>query len=337
MRQIVCEAPDKLVLTEGVIPPCGEGEARVRIRRVGICGTDLHAYKGNQPFFSYPRILGHELSGEIEQLGSDVQGLAVGDRVSVVPYLACGSCIACRKGKSNCCVSMQVLGVHLDGGLRESIVVPASQLLPASDLTWDQAAMLEPLGIGAHAVRRSGLEAGDTALVIGAGPIGLGVMAMARERGARVIAMDLQAERLRFCQSWAGVEATVAAGPDAAGELQALTGDAYPDVVFDATGHAGSMNGAFAYTSHGGTLVYVGLVKADISFHDPEFHKRELTLMGSRNATREDFEAVRRVIAKGDIDIERYITHRADFGGMIDVFEDWLLPESGVIKAVVEL
>ena len=337
MKQIVCNAPDSLVMTEGELPTCGSGEAVVRIRRIGICGTDLHAYKGNQPFFSYPRILGHELSGEIEALGEGSQSLRVGQRVSIIPYLACGQCVACSKGKTNCCMSMQVLGVHVDGGMRERIVVPAGQLLPADDLSLDQAAMLEPLSIGAHAVRRSGLQAGDTALVIGAGPIGLGVMAMARQRGARVIAMDLQPERLRFCQSWADAEATVIAGAGAADELAELTGGAYPDVVFDATGHAGSMSKAFDYTSHGGTLVYVGLVKADISFHDPEFHKRELTLMGSRNATREDFDAVRQAMAGGHIDIDRYITHRAEFEQMIDAFEGWLSPESGVIKAVVEL
>jgi len=337
VRQIVCEEPDRLVLTEGELPPCGPEEAVVRVRRIGICGTDLHAYKGNQPFFTYPRILGHELSGEIESLGSEVSGLAVGERVSVIPYLACGACIACRKGKTNCCTSMRVLGVHIDGGMRERIVVPASQLLSATDLTLDQAAMLEPLAIGAHAVRRSGLIAGETALVIGAGPIGLGTMAMAKARGARVIAMDLQEERLCFCQSWAGADAVVVAGPQAAADLAALTDGAYPDTVFDATGHAGSMTQAFGYTSHGGTLVYVGLVKSDISFHDPEFHKRELTLMGSRNATREDFDAVRQAMADGRVNIERYISHRAGFEEMIDRFEGWMKPESGVIKAMVEL
>src|SRR5690554_3690106 len=166
------------------------GEALVNIRRIGICGTDMHAYKGNQPFFSYPRILGHELSGVIVQVGVNDKGLQEGDQVSVIPYMHCGSCIACRHGKTNCCTSMKVLGVHIDGGMRERIPVPVTHLIRTEGLTLDQSAMLEPLAIGAHAVRRAGLLRGETILVIGGGPIGLGVMAFAKYAGARVIAMD---------------------------------------------------------------------------------------------------------------------------------------------------
>ncbi|MFD0675074.1 zinc-binding alcohol dehydrogenase family protein [Cohnella sp. GCM10027633] len=338
MRGIVCEEIDRFRYADDLPEPVlAQGSAIVAIRRIGICGTDLHAYKGNQPFFAYPRILGHELAGVIERVGDNGAGLRVGDQVSVIPYMHCGSCVACRGGRTNCCTDMQVLGVHIDGGMRERISVPVTHLIQANDLTLDEAAALEPLAIGAHAVRRSGLQAGETALVIGGGPIGLGVMAFAKARRAKVVAMDVNEDRLAFCRDWAGADATVNALRDPLGSLLAANGGDLPSVVFDATGNAKSMTDAFGYAAHGGRLVYVGLVRADISFHDPEFHKRELTLLASRNATREDFERVLEVLATGAIDVGRYITHRTDIEGMIGTFEHWLKPESKVIKAMVEL
>ncbi|MFC4601221.1 zinc-binding alcohol dehydrogenase family protein [Cohnella hongkongensis] len=337
MRGIVCAEIGRFERIELPEPELREGEAIVSVKRVGICGTDLHAFMGNQPFFAYPRVLGHELSGIVEQIGDNEAGLSVGDRVGVIPYMHCGQCVACCRGKTNCCVSMKVLGVHIDGGMRERIAVPVSHLVRANDLTLDQAAVLEPLSIGAHAVRRSGLRAGETALVIGGGPIGLGVMAFARHAGAKVIAMDVNEDRLAFCRSWARVDATVNALRDAPAEVARLTDGDLPTVVFDATGNAKSMADAFGLTAHGGTLVFVGLVKTDIAFHDPLFHSRELTLMGSRNATRADFEHVYSAVKSGVVDVERYVTHRAPFGDMIDSFESWLNPASGVIKAMVEL
>lgn len=337
MRAIVCEEIDQLRLVEQETPALQPGTALVRIRRIGICGTDLHAYKGNQPFFSYPRVLGHELAGIVEQIDDPQGRVKTGDQVSIIPYMHCGVCIACRNGKTNCCTDMKVLGVHIDGGMREQMVVPITHLLVTNELTLDQAAVLEPLSIGAHAVRRSGLEAGETALVIGSGPIGLGVMAFAKHRGARVIAMDIQEERLAFCRQWAKVDETVNALQGAKERLAELTGGEYPTVVFDATGNARSMTDAFGLVAHGGKLVYVGLVKAELSFNDPEFHKREMTLMGSRNATLEDFAAVQEAVQSGGIDVDSFITHRVPFAEMIGHFDSWLKPESKVIKAMVEL
>jgi 2-desacetyl-2-hydroxyethyl bacteriochlorophyllide A dehydrogenase len=338
MKGIVCEQIECFTLAELEAPSFVPGEAIVRIKRVGICGTDLHAYKGNQPFFSYPRILGHELAGIIEEIGDNSDGLKAGDQVSIIPYLHCGQCIACRHGKTNCCTAMKVLGVHVDGGMRELLSVPVSNLIKADGLTLDQAAVLEPLSIGAHAVRRSGLHSGETALVIGAGPIGFGVMAFAKHLGAKVIAMDINDERLEWCRQWAKADDTVnALQQHPVEQLSSITGGDMPIVVFDATGNAKSMMQAFQYTAHGGRLVFVGLVKGELAFDDPEFHKREMTLMGSRNATKEDFHHVMEVVKSGGVDVRSYITHRAPLENMIEAFGSWLRPESKVIKAVVEL
>ncbi|MDQ0060109.1 zinc-binding alcohol dehydrogenase family protein [Paenibacillus harenae] len=337
MKSIVCEQVDRLQVVEQEEPALGGGEAIVRIRRIGICGTDLHAYKGNQPFFTYPRVLGHELSGIVEQVDDSSGKVKAGDQVSIIPYMHCGHCIACRRGKTNCCTDMKVLGVHIDGGMRERIAVPVTHLLVVNELSLDEAALLEPLSIGAHAVRRSGLGEGDTALVIGSGPIGLGVMAFAKHRGAKVIAMDIQEERLAFCKHWAKVDGTVNALHDAKARVAELTDGEYPTVVFDATGNARSMQSSFDLVSHGGTLVYVGLVKADLTFNDPDFHKREMTLMGSRNATPEDFAAVKSALQSGSIDAGSYITHRIPFDELPGQFDALLKPESKVIKAMAEL
>lgn len=337
MKRIVCEQPDQLSLQEVPEPTLNKGEALIRIRRIGICGTDLHAYKGNQPFFTYPRVLGHELAGVIEEIEENKAGFNKGDQVSIIPYLHCGKCIACRNGKTNCCTDLKVFGVHIDGGMIEKLSVPVSHLIKTEGLTLDQSAVLEPLSIGAHAVRRSELRKGEYTLVIGAGPIGLGVMAFAKHLGAKVIVMDINDERLTFCKSWANVDYTINALKEPMEQLVEITNGDFPTVVFDATGNVGSMTNSFGYVAHGGKLVYVGLVKAEISFNDPEFHKHEMTLLSSRNATREDFDNVIETVKNGSIDTERYITHRTEFEQMLNHFDSWLNPETKVIKAMVEL
>lgn len=334
----MCDGIGSLRFAEGLPEPePAPGEAVVAVRRIGVCGTDYHAYRGNQPYFTYPRIFGHELSGIVERVNGDCGELRAGDAVSVIPYMHCGRCAACRGGKTNCCTSLRVLGVHADGGMRERIAVPAALLLRTNGLSPDAAAIVEPLAIGAHAVRRSGVKPGATALVIGAGPIGLGVMAFAKASGARVIAMDVNEERLAFCQSWAKTDDSIQALDRPLERLAALTGGEFADVVFDATGSVRSMTDAFGYAAHGGAIVYVGLVKSAIAFDDPEFHKRELTLMGSRNATRDDFVRVVSALEAGAVDAGRYITHRSSFEGAVAAFEEWLKPESAVVKAVIEI
>ena len=340
MRTVTLAQPGELVLSD-TAPPAepGAGEALVRVRAVGVCGTDLHAYRGNQPFFSYPRILGHELGVEVVALGPETaaSGLAVGDRCAVEPYLNCGACVACRQGKTNCCVRLQVLGVHTDGGMREYIAVPAAKLHRSATLSYEQLALVEMLGIGAHAVARAKPAAGETVLVIGAGPIGLSAIQFARVAGARVIVTDRDAGRLAFCRERLGVDLIVPAGEELLPALEALTGGDLPTAVFDATGSAASMRQAFNYVAHGGRLIFVGLVQADITFHDPDFHRRELTLLASRNARPDDFTRIIALIEAGRIDTTPWITHRAPFGRVPAEFAGWTRPETGVIKAMIEL
>jgi hypothetical protein len=307
------------------------------MRRVGICGTDIHAFKGEQPYFTYPKILGHELAGEIAEIGKNTYGLKNGDPVVIIPYVECGKCIACRQGKTNCCTRINLFGVHWDGGMQEYLSVPVDHLIRTSKLDFDQMAMVECLGIGAHAVRRSQVKEGEIALIIGAGPIGMGVMQFAKEAGATVIALDIVKDRLEFCRDRFKVDYVVDGRGETIKEIESITDGDYPLVVFDATGHAKSMMNAFNLIAHGGRLVLVSLVKENITFYDPDFHRRETTLMSSRNATREDMEHVVHSIETGKVDASSFVTHRAPFERMIEEFDSWLKPETGVIKAVVEL
>ncbi len=322
-------------------PAPGPGEALVRVHRVGVCGTDLHAFRGKQPFFTYPRILGHELGVEVLAVGAGVANVAPGDRCAVEPYLNCGRCIACRRGKPNCCTELRVLGVHTDGGHREQFVVPAAKLHVSRQLTFDQLALVETLGIGAHAVDRAQLSPGETVAVIGTGPIGLSVIQFALAAGARVIALDLNDQRLAFCRERLGLAdadlINTATTPDVAGRLAELTAGDLPTAVFDATGNPGSMAASFNFPAHGGRLIFVGLFPGEVTFNDPNFHRRELTLMGSRNARPEDFGRIIALIEAGTVDTTPWITHRAALTEVPDQFAGWTDPSSGVLKAMISL
>lgn len=337
MRTLICISPGHFIRGTAEHPVLKKDHAIIQIKRIGICGTDLHAYRGTQPYFSYPRILGHELSGTLVEC-DNAPGFSIGEMVTFIPYFNCGHCIACRSGKPNCCVSIQVFGVHIDGGMSEYVQVPSYSLVHGEDLTYDELALVEPLAIGAHGIRRAGVEKGDFVLVIGAGPIGIGTMEFARIAGGRVIAMDISEDRLLFCRQQIGVEHTINPLQENAEEqLRTLTNGDMASVVIDATGNLNAINGGVSYLAHGGCYVLIGLQKEAFSLSHPEFHKRESTLMSSRNATRQDFEHVIAAMKKGEVDPKTYITHRAPFANVIGDFESWLKPETQVIKAMVML
>ncbi len=336
MKYIVCEEPGKFSLKEKAAPNTKAGEALVKIRKVGICGTDLHAYAGNQPFFTYPRILGHELAAEVLEVNDDNAGITVGEQVIVMPYLNCGQCVACRQGKTNCCTNLQVLGIHTDGGMQEIVSLPTNILIPAPKLTFEEMAIVEPLAIGAHAVRRANLSADETIVVIGCGPIGLGLMKLAQLSGANVIAIDVNDERLTYAQTKIGVDMIVNATNEPVAEVKKLTGGDMATAVFDATGHRGALESGINYMSHGGRYVLVGLSKGDLNFNHPTIHAKETTLMCSRNATFEDFRQVINVLETGRFPTGSFITHQVPFTDMIANFDSWTNPATGVIKAMVD-
>lgn len=334
MKAIICEKPGNFQTIEVPEPTPSANEVILKIRKIGICGTDYHAYKGNQPFFSYPRILGHEISAEVAE---DVGDFKAGESVVPVPYLHCGQCKTCKEGKTNCCPNIQTMGVHVDGGMRELMPVPARNVIRADDLKHEQIATVECLAIGAHAVRRSSLREGEWVAVAGTGPIGIGILHFAQIAGAKTIALDVNSERLSYCKNIIGTDYCVNANEEPINELMEITEGNLPDAVFDATGSPEAIEGAFEYVGHGGRLILVSIVKGKLSFEDPLFHSREMSLLSSRNATHEDFSNVMEALRDQRIDISPFVTHRCDFEQLPSIFEDWSDPSSRVIKGMVTL
>ncbi|MGX1930610.1 zinc-binding alcohol dehydrogenase family protein [Flagellimonas sp. 2504JD4-2] len=334
MKYIVCEKPGEFVLKEKEAPIRKENEALLQINKVGICGTDLHAYGGNQAFFTYPRILGHELASEVLEIDENPQGIKIGDKVVIMPYLSCGKCIACRNRKPNCCTNLTVLGVHGDGGMQEQISVPSDILLPANHLSDDQMAIVEPLAIGAHALRRANIVPDETIAVVGCGPIGIGIMKLAQIAGAKVIAIDMNEQRLTYAKNVIGVDHVVKAGENAVSDIMEITNGELCTAVFDASGNKFALESCPDFMSHGGRFVLVGLSKGELTYDHPKMHAKEMTLLCSRNATTEDFEHVISVLHQ--FPTESFITHTVRFTEMIEHFDSWLKPETGVIKAVVD-
>ncbi|MCX6854321.1 MAG: zinc-binding alcohol dehydrogenase family protein [Verrucomicrobia bacterium] len=316
---------DLMELPEAAAPAAGQ--ALVAIRAIGICGTDIAGYLGKMPFIEYPRILGHELGVEVLAVGSGVTHVKVGDHCAVEPYLNCGHCHACLQGKTNCCETLQVLGVHCDGGMRERMILPAAKLHPCNALSFEQLALVETLAIGCHAVNRAGIVSGEDVLIIGAGPIGLTVLEFAKLTGATITVLDLNESRRAFVQQHYPSVRVVGSLPD----------EPCAQVIFDATGHSGSMARSLKLARFTGRIVYVGITKEPVLLDDALFHRRELTLLASRNAVSADFPRILGLIESGQIDTRPWITHCCDFDELPEQIVDWVKPSTGVVKAVVKV
>jgi 2-desacetyl-2-hydroxyethyl bacteriochlorophyllide A dehydrogenase len=338
MRALYLEKPEQFRPAQIAEPgKPDQGQALVRVHRVGICGTDVSCYLGKFPFFQYPRIPGHELGVEVLEVGTGVSNVKPGDRCSVEPYMNCGQCHACRKGATNCCANLKVIGVMCDGGMCERIILPAHKLHPSKKLAMDQLALVETLAIGCHATDRANPVQGENVLIIGAGPIGLSAIEFVRLTGARMIVMDLSQPRLEFCTTKMGVHEAITPSDEVEKQLKDLTGGAGPDVVIDATGNGKSMSAAFGYIAPTGRLVFVGITQGEVTFKHPIFHKPEGTLLCSRNALPKDFGRIIRLIEEGKINTTPWITHRTTLEGLSGEFPGYLKPENGVIKAIVEV
>lgn len=322
--------------TEAPSAPLQPNEVLIQVNKMGVCGTDLHAFKGKQPFFEYPRILGHELAVEVLALGSLVTNVHLGDRCAVEPYYNEEVGQAVRRGKTNCGESLRVFGVHVDGGMQEQMIIPAQFLHPSNTLSDEQLTLIEPLAIGCHAVDRARIQHDDIVLVIGVGPIGLGAIQFAQLTGARVIAMDVSADKLKKAQEITNIQDTVLVSDHIEEDLKSLLGGDLPTIVLDATGNPTSMLNTFKYVAAGGTVVFIGLFQGDVVFNDPYFHKKELTLMASRAALSSDFSRIIRLIEAGKLNPESYITHRMDFDKVPEQFDKLYEYGGSLVKAIID-
>ena len=320
-------------------PKPSHGEALIRTVQMGICGTDVSCYLGKFPFFDYPRIPGHELGIEVLEVGAGVTNVKPGDRCSVEPYLNCGQCHPCKKGRGNCCENLKVFGVMMNGGLCERSIIRADKLHPSQNLSFEQLALVETLAIGCHASDRGNLQNGQHALIIGAGPIGLSTLEFNLLTGATITVMDMSEERLQFCRENYGIQNTVLFKNDDSvlQQMNEITKGNLFDVVTDATGNSKSMSNALEYVAFGGSLVYVGITTDEISFVHPALHRREINLLASRNALPKDFPKIINLIEDGTINTKPWITHRIRMDQVADQFESLIQPESGVLKAMIQV
>ncbi len=342
MQAIQFTAPKEIRIVDLPEPAApGPGEALVRTHRMGICGTDLSAYLGKFPFFAYPRTPGHELGLEVVAVANDVTNVKAGDRCSLEPYVNDPETPTSKKGAINCCPGVQVIGVHNNGGLRKGVfAVPARKLHVGNDLSYDQLALVETLAIGYHAVQRGNPQPGETVLVIGAGPIGLACLEFLKLMDVKTVVMDMVRSRLDFCRENLGIQHTIQFKPDDShlAELENLTRGQLAHVIIDATGSPKSMSTCFTYAAFTGRVVYVGITTADLTFpHAPVFHRRELTLLASRNAMPEDFENIIGLIREGKINTGVWITHRIAFENVPAEFDQFTDPSLGAIKAIIEV
>lgn len=340
MKAIELAAPREFRHIEVDTPPePGPGQAVVRSHVMGICGTDVSCYLGKFPFFDYPRIPGHELGVEVLAAGPGVERVTVGDRCSVEPYIHCGDCHACHRGATNCCAHLKVVGVMMNGGLCDQFLIQADKLHRSDQLSFQQLSLVETLAIGYHAKQRGQPQKDDHVLIIGAGPIGLATLEFTRLTGAEVTVMDLSEERLKFCTDNYGVAHTVLFQDreSCLEQMRQITaGDLY-QVVTDATGHAGSMSTALEFVAPTGTLVYVGITTSELQFPHPVMHRPEMTIKASRNALPDDFTEIIRLIEQGTVNTDPWVTHQSSFDTVIIDFPEIIAPDSGVIKAVIQI
>lgn len=336
MKSLICEKPYQLNYVEQSMPVVKPTELLVKVSAVGICGTDIHAYTGNQPFFSYPRILGHELCGVVCELGSYVEpNFVVGDKVALIPYVSCFECPSCLSGKTNCCENISVIGVHQDGGFCEYLTVPQNNVLKVNGVDNATAALIEPFAISAHSVRRANVKPGEAVLVVGAGPIGLGAAAIAAADGATVVVADTQAERRAHVESELNLPTLNPMDETFHEDLKQIFAGSLAQTVIDATGNPHAMNGAVNHIRHGGKIVFVGLFKGNLEISDPDFHKKETTLMGSRNATMEDFSKVQQLMEKGILTSNMMLTHSFEFGTIGHNYEEAVVNNKDLLKGVI--
>jgi threonine dehydrogenase-like Zn-dependent dehydrogenase len=337
VKAIICDKPGSLSILDLPEPQLKRGEVMLKIQKVGICGTDLHAYAGNQPFFTYPRILGHELSAKVMEVHPEAKtDLRKDDVVVVIPYIHCGTCFACRNGKTNCCKTLSVYGVHQDGGMREFFSYPPELLIKAPGLSAPEMAIVEPLCIGTHAVARAGIKSSDWVIVSGCGPIGVGILWAAQVKSTNLIALDIDRQRLAFCKKNLDINHTLIVDDQILPKLLEITGGDMAQIVFDATGIKGPMEKSIDYLSSGGQYILVGLNRGDLSFNHPSMHARELSILCSRNATRTDFDQVINRMQNQEFNSKAYITHSEPCDQMPHRMNDWKDPKNQVMKVVTD-
>lgn len=338
MRAVYIQKPLEAVVGETAEAVCAPGTVLLRVRYVGMCGSDLSSYRGKNPLVSYPRIPGHEVSATIEAVGEDVpEKFRPGMSVTLSPYSNCGECASCKRGRPNACKNNQTLGVQRDGAMTEFIAVPHGRLIVAENLSLRELALVEPLTVGYHAVRRGRVTATDTVLVLGCGAVGLGAIGAAAHHGANVIAVDVDDRKLDLAIR-AGAKTGVNSKHQLLNErLAKLTNGHGPDVVIEAIGTPETFRLAVDVVAFTGRVVYIGYAKDEVRYDSRLFVQKELDIIGSRNALPEDFEGVIAMLAKGEFPLDEMVSKVVPLDGVPQALQDWYAAPASISKILVEL
>ncbi|GLT15316.1 zinc-binding alcohol dehydrogenase family protein [Vibrio algivorus] len=336
MKTLILTEPNKIEYVERSQPKAAPDEVLLKINSVGICGTDIHAYTGNQPFFSYPRVLGHEICGTAAHLGEECSKIEQGERYVVIPCVPCGECPACHDGRTNCCESVSLYGVHQDGGFSEYLAVKENNLVKVpKGVDSSAASVVECFAISAHASRRADIKNDENVLVVGAGPIGLAAAAIAKAEGANVVVADIDASRRAHIETSVGVKSINPMEDNYVDNLSEMFGGVLADTVMDATGNKHSMSKSVELIRHGGKIVFIGLYIGNLELDDPTFHKKETTLLSSRNATIDDFETVLGLMADKKISADMMINKSFDFETIGNIYSTEVVNNKEMIKGVI--
>ncbi|MBW9174040.1 zinc-binding alcohol dehydrogenase family protein [Clostridium estertheticum] len=308
MKSVYLEKPNVIRIEEIKEPIRKESEALIKIKSVGICGSDVGAFRGSNPLVSYPRIIGHELAGEVLEIGENKRGIKVGDKVIIDPYIYCGKCYPCSIGRTNCCEDLKVLGVHIDGGMVEMFTHPSEMLYKVPDnIPWEQIPSAEPLTIALHAIHRTNVIAGEHVVIIGAGAIGVLTALTTLAYGAVPILMDVVDARLKFAKGL-GIKNTInAMDKDAIEQIKKITDGRMAEVVIEASGSNVAIRNAIDYVSYAGRIALTGWPKKETSIPTELFTKKELDVRGSRTSAGE-FEEALKLMSDGIVDVNLVIS-----------------------------
>lgn len=324
MQTFVIQQPHQAGFGTAEVPTPAPGEVLLRIHTVGFCGTDLSTYRGKNPLVTYPRTPGHEIAATIADVGAEVpDGFRIGAAATVLPYKACGRCAACRRNRANACRHNETLGVQREGAMTAFLAVPWQAVLVSASLSFHALALVEPLSIGEHAVARGHVTDHDTVAVIGCGAVGLGAIASAAHRGARVIAIDLDERKLDIARQCGATHLVVSGQNDLHDQLQALTEGEGPDVIIEAVGLPETFVSAVEEVAYAGRVVYIGYAKAPVTYHSALFVKKELDIRGSRNATPEDFRQVMRLLESDALPVDALVTTTVPFAEAPHALAAW--------------
>ncbi len=339
MRALRIEEPGRAGLASVREPEPGARDVLLRVDTVGFCGSDLTTFRGLNPMVSYPRIPGHEIAATVVWVGGEVptERVRVGEQVTVMPYTACGHCPACRRARVNTCQGNQTLGVQRDGAMAELAAVPWQKVLRAERLSGRDIALVEPLSVGWHAAARARITPADRVMVIGCGAVGLGAVAAAAARGAEVVAVDVDDAKLVLAGLAGAVQGVNSRRSQLREELLELSGGAAPDVVIEAVGLPETFVTAVAEVAVAGRVVYIGYAKAPVTYDSSQFVRKELDILGSRNATEEDFAGVIQLLAGGRFPSEQVVTRSVPLEEAAEALRRWDADPDRVIRIHVQI